>query len=79
MAKKIFAVLQHQEDSVHEYCFGLCGKVIVGMLGDDLLGACFPCREEDCPYEEERMEYGTNGDDVVWLRKLKEPQQKASD
>ena len=65
-----------QEQLINELCFDRCGKIIIGWLMDDELGSLAPCREDSCPYEEKRMEFGTinnNGKkETVWLRKLQD-------
>jgi len=73
--KKLFGILAlvpSQKSLVDEWCFKKCGKILMGILSDDLVGM-IPCKEEKCPIEGKRMKYGKleNGD-VVWVRKLKE-------
>lgn len=47
--------IQSQQPIIDRRCFGSCGKILCGAvdLGDGL-GACFPCRQEICPYEDKR-------------------------
>ena len=67
-----------QKKEVDKYCFDICGKVLVGGLGCDETGPLFPCRQEDCPYEDKRTPFlwttkDTDGSDVqIAVRKLKE-------
>jgi hypothetical protein len=73
--KKLFVIhpAQTSHDSIRKYCFDRCNKIIIAMIVHDELGAMYPCEEEDCPYEENRLRLnGTVQDRPVWLRKLKE-------
>jgi len=75
--KHIWAtVLLVQEDLITKYCFGDCGKALIGGIVDDVAGPLIPCKQEVCPYEEATMEAGefkSEGEIYnVTLRKLKE-------
>ncbi len=65
--------LEMQQDLIDRYCFGECGQILVGGIITDC-GSFFPCKIEDCKYEEKRTEaLGTleiNGSDFC-VRKLK--------
>jgi hypothetical protein len=63
-----------QKELVDKYCFGSCGKIIVGAVdGGDYIGYVFPCREDNCPHEEKRSEVlgDVNGESFC-MRKLKD-------
>jgi len=75
--KKIFGVcprVSTQEKMMDKHCFGDCGKIIIGWMVDAEMGLSLcPCKEEICPHEEKRLEYGTiNTGEMIWVRKLKE-------
>jgi len=60
---------------IDKRCFGTCGKILIGAidLGEDL-GACFPCRQDVCPYEDKRTPVlGTLSDgEEFCVRKLQD-------
>ena len=63
-----------QEKEVTEYCFGKCGKIIVGAVDMGELGAWMPCRTAECPYlDKESVIDGFSIDDdkIIAMRKLK--------
>jgi len=68
----VYPFLKKQKEAIDKYCFKECGKILIGAMGDDLMGF-MPCKEENCSYEEKRKKYGKlkNGD-IVYIRKLKE-------
>ena len=72
--KRIFAVSPFaQKKEVDKFCFGSCGKILIGAL-TLCGGGFFPCGEEICPHEEKHMEepVGSIESGPVYLRKLKE-------
>ncbi|NQT04171.1 MAG: hypothetical protein HQ580_19250 [Planctomycetes bacterium] len=61
-----------QEKQAQKYCFDQCGKIIIGGLDDATLGPCFPCRQEDCPFEFKRTSEPVGDVDgiPVYIRRL---------
>jgi len=73
----VFVLHPIQEKLIKKLCFGKCGKISVGCIKDEELGAMFPCTEENCKYEEKRIELGKlDTGEIVYLRKLKEKNEK---
>ena len=72
MGKIIYALHPVQQKLIDKYCFGICGKILVGGLIDDIAGAMFPCRQKKCLYEEKRLKYGKVNKEVCYIRKLRE-------
>ncbi len=71
--KKIFALHPIQEESIKEFCFGKCGKIVFGCIRFAGIETMFPCKEEKCEYEEIRVRLGKlNTGEIMYLRKLKE-------
>ena len=60
-----------QKKETDEYCFGKCGKILVGGL--IICDAPFlPCKEKNCPYMEKEKELeGEINNQRVIVRKLK--------
>lgn len=71
--EKVFALIHLQIDLIKKLCFGTCGNILVGVLVDEEIGEMFPCKTEDCPYEEGRVRLGECVDGDVWVRKLADP------
>lgn len=46
-----------QDKEVTAYCFGKCGKVLLGGVTVEG-GGFFPCRTDVCPYLEQSMDLG---------------------
>ena len=74
---KLFAVSPFiQKKLVDKFCFGSCGKILCGGLDCGPAGPCFPCREEICPHEKDRMKFGSvnfgRRKETVFIRALKE-------
>ena len=61
-----------QEKQAIKYCFGECGKILVGGLDEAHLGPCYPCRQDDCPYEMKRtsVPMGEVQGEPVYVRRL---------
>lgn len=80
--RPVFAVLvgmPSQKPAIDAYCFGSCGKIIVGAIEipmDDWVLMALPCRETQCPALDRQMEepIGTLPEtgEPVYLRKLRE-------
>jgi hypothetical protein len=70
---KIFAVSPAQEKEVDLYCFGSCGKIIVGAI-TICGGTYFPCGQDICPHEEKRTPepIGKIKSQFVYVRKLRQ-------
>lgn len=70
--KICFALVPSQAREAKAYCFDAeaCGRIMMGMMVDDELGAMLVCKEEQCSLEEDRMEFGECADGPVWLRRL---------
>jgi len=66
-----------QEKEIDHYCFGVCGKITVGGINDDVMGPLCPCRQETCEYEDKRSDIigtitDTDGESIdIIIRKLK--------
>ena len=60
------------KDIVTDQCFGECGKLVLGIVEDDVVGTCWVCRQDDCPYEHEDTDtsHGTSDDVPVFFRRL---------
>ena len=71
MGKIIYALHPVQQKLIDKYCFGICGKILVGGLIDDIAGAMFPCRQKKCLYEEKRLKYGKVNGEICYIRKLR--------
>jgi len=73
MKRKIFALHPAQKELIEKICFEKCKEICIGCINDPLLGAMFPCGEENCEYEEKRIMLGELEDGrIVYLRVLKE-------
>ncbi len=74
--------LEIQQKLIDKYCFNEkeCGHILIGGIITDY-GSFFPCKIEDCKYEEKRTEIlGTlesNGNEFC-VRKLIEDEEKGS-
>lgn len=69
--EKVFALHPGQQEQIDKWCFGECGKIILGALTDPELGCLYPCSEEICIHEKKNMEYGeTESGNPLWLRIL---------
>jgi len=76
MKNKLFATApMYQKDLVDKYCFGDCGKAVIGGLMCPVAGPLVPCKQEVCPYEEATVvagEFVHEGEIYsVTLRKLR--------
>ena len=66
--------LDTQSEEINKYCFGKCGKILIGAV--DLCGLnMVPCRTKKCPFLEKQMEAEPIAFDEivyknVYLRKL---------
>lgn len=74
----ILADIPSQQAAVTKFCFGSCGKILVGCMRipmDDGELVAFACRESDCPALDRQFDEpiglfpGT--DEPVFLRKLR--------
>ena len=82
LPKPVFAVLcdmPSQKPAIEKYCFGSCGKIIVGAIKipmDDWVLTALPCREVQCPALDRQMEEPLGElpetGEPVFLRKLLE-------
>ena len=80
--RPVFAVLcdmPSQKPTIEKYCFGSCGKIIVGAIEipmDDRVLMALPCREAQCPALDRQMEEPIGElpetGELVYLRKLRE-------
>ena len=68
-----------QKPAIEQYCFGSCGKIIVGTIEipmDDWILMALPCREAQCPALDRQMEEPIGElpetGEPVYLRKLRE-------
>lgn len=67
--------LEIQPKEIEAYCFGLCGKIIIGSMAlevDDISMTLLPCRQADCPYLHSQTDdpIGTVDGNGVILRRL---------
>ena len=72
----IYGLLMEQPEQkkiIDKFCFGSCGKVIVGAMDGGSLGLLWPCRIEskDCPVFDREMAFGKIAGEPIALRKLK--------
>ena len=70
----IYAVsLMIQEKEVTAYCFGSCGKILIGGIDMGEYGPFVPCKKEACPHEDKTTPVIGQVDDIdVCIRKLKQ-------
>lgn len=76
MSGKLYLVsLEAQSKEVNKYCFGECGKILIGAV--EMSGLAFlPCKTEECPFLEKQMEAEPIAFDEivyedVYIRKLR--------
>lgn len=72
-----------QKESIDAYCFGACGKILVGGI-DFLGGLFFACKKATCPYLDDQKSLGLfelaeSGKQRIVSRKLKIPEQLSFD
>jgi hypothetical protein len=76
--KRYAVVFDLQEAEIKKYCFGLCGKILVGAIAVSAMH-CMACNESDCPYLERQVDevsFTDNRGNDYYLRKLKESEEE---
>jgi len=67
--------LPSQKKIIDDHCFGICKKIIFGVIKDKKLGLIVPCRipKEQCPQFDVEMNepFGEVNGEPIFIRKLK--------
>lgn len=79
---KVYAILHDipgQQPAIKRYCFGSCGKIIVGHVHLPVAGGylgALVCREDACPALNRQMDEAMGSlqetGELIYLRKLRE-------
>lgn len=77
-------VLDFQRPEIEAYCFGLCGKIIVGSMTLREYGmtmTLLPCKQTECPYLHSQTDepIGEVDGQPVILRRLVDAPQKGGE